>query len=93
MCVYVLPDLSIYKCTTRNLPWRRKWQPTPVVLPGESPGQRSLAGYSPWSQKESDKTEHTCMRAHAHTHTHTYTLTYTFYSICHTMYFSFLFFL
>ena len=27
---------------------RRKWQPTPVLLPGESHGQRSLAGYSPW---------------------------------------------
>ena len=35
-------------------PWRRKWQPTPptpVFLPGESPGQRSLAGYSPWGCK------------------------------------------
>ena len=31
--------------------WRRKWQPTPVFLPGESHGQRSLAGYSPWSLK------------------------------------------
>ena len=29
-------------------PWRRKWQPTPVSLPGESHGQRSLVGYSPW---------------------------------------------
>ena len=36
---------------------RRKWQPTPVVLPGESRGQRSLAGYSPWGHKESDTTE------------------------------------
>ena len=34
-------------------PWRRKWQPTPVFLPGESHGQRSLAGYSPWGRKES----------------------------------------
>ena len=32
----------------RKIPWRRKWQPTPVFLPGESHGQRSLAGYSPW---------------------------------------------
>ena len=32
----------------RKIPWRRKWQPTPVLLPGESHGQRSLAGYSPW---------------------------------------------
>ena len=35
-------------------PWRRKWQPTPVFLPGESHGQRSLVGYSPWGRKESD---------------------------------------
>ena len=38
--------------------WRRKWQPTPVFLPGEFHGQRSLAGYSPWGHKESDTTEH-----------------------------------
>ena len=31
-----------------TIPWRREWQPTPVFLPGESHGQRSLAGYSPW---------------------------------------------
>ena len=37
--------------------WRRKWQITPVFLPGESHGQRSLAGYSPWGCKESDMTE------------------------------------
>ena len=37
--------------------WRRKWQPTPVCLPGESHGQRSLVGYSPWGLKESDMTE------------------------------------
>ena len=35
----------------RKIPWRRKWQPTPVFLPGESHGQRSLAGYSPWGCK------------------------------------------
>ena len=35
--------------------WRRKWQPTPVFLPGESHGQRSLAGYGPWGRKESDR--------------------------------------
>ena len=32
----------------RKIPWRRKWQPTPVFFPGDSHGQRSLAGYSPW---------------------------------------------
>ena len=40
-----------------KIPWRRKWQPTPVFLPGESPGRRSLVGYSPWGHKESDTTE------------------------------------
>ena len=37
--------------------WRRAWQPTPVFLPGESHGQRSLAGYSPQGPKESNMTE------------------------------------
>ena len=40
-----------------KIPWRRAWQPTPVFLPGESHGQRSLAGYSPGRCKESDTTE------------------------------------
>jgi len=42
-----------------KIPWRREWQPTPVFLPGESHGQRSLAGYSPWSCTELDTTEAT----------------------------------
>ena len=37
--------------------WRRKWLPTSEFLPGESHGQRSLAGYSPWGHRESDMTE------------------------------------
>ena len=37
--------------------WRREWQPTPVFLPGEVHGQRSLAGYSLWGCKESDMTK------------------------------------
>ena len=41
--------LSIY--------WRRKWQPTLVLLPGKFHGWRSLVGYSPWGRKESDTTE------------------------------------
>ena len=41
----------------RKTPWRRPWQPTPVFLPGESHGQRGLAGYSPKGYKESDTTE------------------------------------
>ena len=40
-----------------KIPWRKKWQPIPVFLPGESYGQRSLAGYGPWGGKESDMTE------------------------------------
>ena len=48
-----------------SFPWRRKWQPTPVFLPGKSHGWRSLAGYSPWGHTESDMTEQ------LNTHTHT----------------------
>ena len=40
-----------------KIPRRRKWQPTPVFLPGKSLGQRSMAGYSPWRGKELDTTE------------------------------------
>ena len=43
----------------RKIPWRRAWQPTPVFLPGESHGQRSLVGYRPWSCKELEITEAT----------------------------------
>ena len=41
----------------RKIPWRRKWQFTPVLLPGKSHGQRSLVGCSPWGHKELDTTE------------------------------------
>ena len=40
-----------------KIPWRNKWQPTPVILPGEFHGQRSMVGYSLWGGKESDTTE------------------------------------
>ena len=40
-----------------KIPWKRKWQSTPVLLPGKSHGQRSLVGYSLWGCKESDTTE------------------------------------
>ena len=39
-----------------KIPWGRKWQPTPVFLPGEFHGQKSLAGYSPWGRRELDAT-------------------------------------
>ena len=40
-----------------KISWRRKWQPTPAFLPGESQRWRSLVGYSPWGHKESNTTE------------------------------------
>jgi len=40
-----------------KIPWRKAWQPTLVFSPGESHGQRSVAGYNPWGHKESDMTE------------------------------------
>ena len=46
-----------------RLGWRRKWQPIPVFLPGESHGQRSLVGCSPWGRTESDTTEATWQAA------------------------------
>ena len=42
----------------RKIPRKKEWQPTPVFLPGESHGQRSLVGYSPWGHKKSNMTEH-----------------------------------
>ena len=58
------PDISVVKNQPADIgdegsvpgledPWRRAWQPTPVLLPGESHGQRSLVGYSPWGLRES----------------------------------------
>ena len=44
-----------------KIPWRRKWQPAPVFLPGESHGQRSLAGYSPGGHQESNTTKQPSM--------------------------------
>ena len=41
----------------RKIPWRRKWQPTPVFLPGKSHRQRSLVGYSPWGRKSESVSE------------------------------------
>ena len=56
----------------RKIPWRRAWKPTPVFLPGESHGQRSLVNYSPQGHKEFDVTEVT-----QHTNTHTLLHTHT----------------
>ena len=46
-----------------KIPWNRKWKPTSVFLPGKFHGQRSLVGYSPWSHKEPESTEHTHKQA------------------------------
>ena len=40
-----------------KIPWRRKWQPTPVFLPGKFHGWKSLMGSSPWDRRELDMTE------------------------------------
>ena len=49
----------------RKIPWRRAWQPTPILLPGKSHGERGLASYGPWVCKELDMTEvaeHACVK-------------------------------
>ena len=51
-------DMDLIPGSGRS-PWRRAWPPTPVFLPGESQGQRCLAGYSSWGHEESDLTEAT----------------------------------
>ena len=47
-----------------KIPWRRKWQPSPAFLPGESHGQRGLWGYNLWGPKELVVTKHTCRHVH-----------------------------
>ena len=53
-----------------TIPWRGEWQPTPVFLPGESHGHRSLAGYSSKGHKESDTTESDLARTYVLLHSH-----------------------
>ena len=65
LCQYRRPRFDPW---VGKVPWRRKWQPTPVLVPGQSHGQRSLVGYSPWGHKVSDMTEHAC--AHKRTRPH-----------------------
>ena len=52
-----VPSLGLIPGSRRAPGEGRKWQPTPVFLPGKSHGQRSLTGYTPWGHKESDTTE------------------------------------
>ena len=57
--VYIsgVPAMQEFDPWVKKMPWRRKWQPTPVILPGKFHGLRRLVGYSPWGCKESDTTE------------------------------------
>ena len=48
-----------------KIPWRKKWQSTPGLLPGKSHGQRSLIDYSPWGRKDSDMNEWLHFTSHA----------------------------
>ena len=90
-------EMCEFDLWVRKIPWRRKWQPIPLFLPGKSHGQRRLEGYSPWGHKESDMTERLSIQAPPHTsrdeygflgkvtakeNTHTHTHTHT-----HTNYF------
>ena len=52
-------QLSDFTFTFTFMHWRRKWQPTPVFLPGESQGWESLVGCHLWGHTESDTTEAT----------------------------------
>ena len=56
-----LPAMWETGCDPRlgKIPWRRKWQPTPVLLPGKFHGLRSLVGYSPWGCKETQLSDFT----------------------------------
>ena len=54
-----IKDRSKFHLWVRKIPWRKARQPTPVFLPGEPHGQRSLAGYSPRGRRESNTTEET----------------------------------
>ena len=67
----------------RKIPWNRKWQPTPVFLPGKSHGQRNLVGYSPWGCKELDTTEEACnidVYVFIHISTYIYTIRVKIYT-------------
>ena len=58
-CQYRRPKRPGFHHWIGKIPWKTARQPSPVFLPGESHGQRSLAGFSPWGCKESDTTEMT----------------------------------
>ena len=53
----ILQEIFRFHPWIRTIPWRKKWLPSPVFLPGEFDGQKSLVGCSPWGRKELDMTE------------------------------------
>ena len=56
-CPYRRCKICSFNPWAEKIPWRREWQPTPVVLPGKFHGESSLAGYNPWDHKELDTNE------------------------------------
>ena len=63
--ILVYPEKFVSHLCNLNRTIYRKWQPTPVFMPGKFHGLRSLVGYSPWGRKESDTTERlhfTCLQ-------------------------------
>ena len=60
-------EMWVWSLGSGRFPWRRKWQLAPLFLPGESHGQWSLVGYSPWGHRESNVTEQPITHTHAHT--------------------------
>ena len=71
---WILVNRSTGLVVASSFLWSRKWQPTPVFLPGKFHVQRSLAGYSPWGCKELDMTEwlHSLNRKVRKSSTHKY---------------------
>ena len=65
----LLPVQEMQEMGVQSSGWEdllvRKWQPSPVFLPGEFRGQRSLANYNPWGCKESNTTEQLSVHAHS----------------------------
>ena len=66
-----------------KIPWRREWQPTPVRLPREFLGQRSLVGYNPWGCKELDTTEQISLSLFKINYRYQYTLLSIFWDTHH----------
>ena len=69
---------DMFDTWVKKIPWRRKWEPTPVFLPRESHGQKSLAIYSPWGNKELDITEHSIAAQSNSKKTGSYHLSYIY---------------